>query len=213
MGLKISIIDYGLGNLGSLSLSLTKIGVDFQITSDHETIEQSDALIIPGVGSFDRGINELKERNLFNFLKDLATKGKPVLGICLGMQLLFEKSEESVFGIEGLGLLQGNVRSFPKDKISIVPHVGWNFARFNKPFIECNSDYYFVHSYYCDPVDEKSIIGVTDYEQFEFVCSVRKDNVFGFQFHPEKSGKIGRKLLRLFFDYVEEKNYSLFNSP
>lgn len=209
---KFAIIDYGLGNLGSLSSSLKKIGAAHQITSDHEIIEKSDALIIPGVGSFDRGINELKERNLFYFIKELASKGKPVLGICLGMQLLFETSEESIMNIEGLSLLQGKVRRFPKNKISITPHVGWNFVQFKTPFNECSSDYYFVHSFYCDPVDEKSVIGITEYEKFQFVSSVQKENVFGFQFHPEKSGQIGRQLLRNFFDYVEEKNYSRSNS-
>jgi len=207
MGLNITIIDYGLGNLGSLSSSLTKIGIDFQISSDHDIIEQSDALIIPGVGSFDRGITQLKENKLFSFIKELATQGKPILGICLGMQLLFETSEESIMNIEGLGLLQGSVRKFPKNRVFTIPHVGWNFVRFNKLFNECSSDYYFVHSFYCDAIDEKSVIGITEYEQFQFVSSVQKKNIFGFQFHPEKSGQIGRELLISFFNYVKKKNY------
>ena len=212
MDLRVAIIDYGLGNVGSLSSCLTKIGIAFQITSDCEVIESSDAVIIPGVGSFDRGVNELKERKLFSVLKELASNGKPILGICLGMQLLFEGSEESISGSDGLALLRGKVRRFPKDRISTIPHVGWNFVQFNVPFTECSSDYYFVHSYYCDPIDEKAIIGLTKYGQFKFVSSVQKENVFGFQFHPEKSGQIGRKLMTNFIAYVKEKNHSISNS-
>lgn len=209
MEVSVAIVDYGLGNLGSLSTSLAKLGVTCNITSDQDVLERSHAVIIPGVGSFDRGINELKQRKLFTFLKELARKGKPILGICLGMQLLFESSEESILSVEGLALIRGEVRRFPKDKISKTPHVGWNYVEFDAPFIECSADYYFVHSYYCNPTDEKVIIGKTEYEQFKFVSSVQKENIFGFQFHPEKSGHIGRKLITHFISYVKETNHSI----
>jgi len=197
----IVIIDYGLGNLGSIKNMIKKIGFDSVISSDHQVIKQGTKLILPGVGSFDRGMTELKNRNLIDLLNVLVNQTKiPVLGICLGMQLMTNSSEE---GIEnGLGWIDAEVKKFVFDnKYLKVPHMGWNYIRKVKEsnfFNSTNSDrFYFVHSYYVDCNDNEDILSKTEYG-LDFVSSFKKENIMGIQCHPEKSHKFGMDFLKSF---------------
>lgn len=198
----IAIIDYGVGNLFSLKSSFAKIGAEVIVTADVEAIRAADKLILPGVGAFEDAARKLRDSGLDLILKEEAEKGKPLMGICLGMQLLFDKSYE--FGEhEGLGLIPGEIVPF-KGKISDelrIPQIGWNSLTLknDSPIFEDlkNGDYvYFVHSFFAQ-CDEAYKTAVSDYG-IEFTAAVRKDNVYGCQFHPEKSGEIGLKILKNF---------------
>ena len=192
----ITIIDYGVGNLFSLISSLKMIGADAVATSDPEAIKEADKLILPGVGAFADAIEKLKASGLDALIKQQAQAGKDIMGICLGMQLLFEKSFE--YGEhEGLGLLKGSV--VPMQGVIPaelkIPHIGWNALKFAKKsplfrFINEGDCVYFVHSYYKVPGDTEDVIASADYG-VTVPAVVGKDNVLGFQFHPEKSGKVG----------------------
>lgn len=198
----IAIIDYGVGNLFSLKSSLKKIGVESVVTCDTNTIKNSQSLILPGVGAFGDAADKLKQSGLFNLVYDLAQNGKPILGICLGMQMLFTKSYE--YGEHsGLDLIPGEVR--PLEEVvgnRKIPHMGWNSLQFlngkSKLYKYINEgDYvYFVHSYY-GVCDKKYISAVCDYGA-EITASVERDNIYGTQFHPEKSGGVGLKILQAF---------------
>ena len=198
----IAIIDYGVGNLFSLSSSFKALGFDTVVTGDEKTIRLSDKLILPGVGAFEDAIAKLKSTELDKVIIDEVTKGKKLLGICLGMQILFEKSYE--YGIHsGLGLIKGEVvpmeNNIPKDLK--IPHIGWNKLKFkgSNPlfkYIKDGDHVYFVHSYYADNCDD-TVIATTEYGE-ELTAAVAKDNVFGCQFHPEKSGEVGLKILKAF---------------
>ena len=198
----IAIIDYGVGNLFSLSSSFASIGADTVITGDSEVIKKADKLILPGVGAFSDAIEKLKSAGLDTVIKQEVQKGKPLMGICLGMQMLFEKSYE--YGeYEGLSLLKGNVvpmkNSIPHDLK--IPHIGWNALRFKKDsplfkYIKDGDFVYFVHSYYADGCED-SLIADTEYGKF-LTAAVQKDNIYGCQFHPEKSGDVGIKILKAF---------------
>lgn len=199
----IAIIDYGLGNLGSIANMLKVIGEKSVITSDVQKIEKADKLILPGVGAFDAGMKQLSERGLVSFLQEqVLQEGKPILGICLGMQLLGRKSEEGK--MRGLGLIPFDNIRFRIDPASNlkVPHMGWDIVNFTKgsPLIEGIDGvqrYYFVHSYHavCD-YPENSLM-TCDYG-YEFTAAVVKGNIMGVQFHPEKSHNFGMKLLENF---------------
>ncbi len=198
----IAIIDYGVGNLFSLKSSLNKIGADSVVTSDKEVIENAGALILPGVGAFGDAAQKLSESGLAGTIKQLALDDKPLLGICLGMQLLFEKSFE--YGVhEGLGLIEGSVKPLSEYISGLkIPHMGWNSLHFeNKcPIFKYTNegDYvYFVHSYFgiCENKDE--LVAVTDYGM-TVTAAVARGNIFGTQFHPEKSGDTGLKILKAF---------------
>ncbi len=198
----VAIIEYGVGNLFSLKSSLDKIGVNAVVTRDKDIITAADRIILPGVGAFGDAANKLKESGLFEFLKELASSGKPIMGICLGMQLLFEKSFE--YGEhEGLGLIKGAVRPI-SDVISKdlkTPHIGWNSLKFKKDskifkYIHDGDFVYFVHSFYGAECNE-SISAVSEYGA-ELTASVEKDNIYGCQFHPEKSGDVGLNILKAF---------------
>jgi len=199
----IAIIDYGAGNLRSVQKALEKLGFRSTITKDKDLIEASSAIILPGVGAFDPAIKELKGSGLIDLLKSQITKGKPFLGLCLGMQILFEESEEGKE--KGLGLIKGKVKKFSLKKESglKVPHMGWNNISIKKtdsPImrnIRDNSKVYFVHSYYCETNDAGDILTTTDYGG-DFVSSVGRKNIFALQFHPEKSGDIGLEILKDF---------------
>ncbi len=198
----LAIIDYGVGNLFSLVSSLKAIGVDAVITKDIEVIKSADRLIFPGVGAFGDASKKLKESGLCDVITERAESGTPIMGICLGMQLLFEKSYE--YGChEGLGLLKGSVIGMegtipPELKI---PHIGWNGLKFKKPcplfkYINEGDCVYFVHSFYA--VDcEDSLAATTDYGR-EITALVNRGNIYGCQFHPEKSGNVGLKILKAF---------------
>ncbi len=198
----LAIIDYGVGNLFSLVSSLKAIGVDAVITSDPEEILKADRLILPGVGAFGDASKKLHESGLEDVIKEAVKKGTPLMGICLGMQLLFKKSYE--YGEHnGLGLLKGKVigmgGTIPKNLK--IPHIGWNNLKFQKSspifkYINEGDCVYFVHSFYA--VDcEESLIATTDYGK-DLTAAVGKDNVYGCQFHPEKSGSVGLKILKAF---------------
>lgn len=198
----LAIIDYGVGNLFSLVSSLKAIGVDAVITSDTAEILNADRLILPGVGAFGDASKKLAESGLGATVKEAVKKGTPLMGICLGMQLLFEKSFE--YGEhEGLGLLKGKVIGM-ENTISEnlkIPHIGWNSLKFTSTspifkYINEGDCVYFVHSFYA--VDcEDSLIAATDYGK-ELTAAVQKGNIYGCQFHPEKSGSVGLKILKAF---------------
>lgn len=197
----IVIIDYGVGNLFSLESSLAKIGEKCIVSGDRLDIVQADKIILPGVGAFGDAAEKLRERGLDEVVLDEVGRGKPLLGICLGMQLLFEESFE--YGNHrGLGIVKGSVRPL-SERISglKIPHMGWNTLSFKKKsrLFEGlkDGDYvYFVHSYY-GKCEDDSLSATTDYG-FEVTAAVEKDNVFGVQFHPEKSGDTGLKILKNF---------------
>ncbi len=196
----VAIIDYGVGNLFSLQQSLKKIGVESIVTSQKSEIECAGRLILPGVGAFGDAINKLRLSGLDSVIKEQCDSGKPLLGICLGMQLLFDKSYE--YGEhEGLGIIKGEILPL-KDFVSDlkIPHMGWNSLKFlddNPLFKELSQgDYvYFVHSYFAKC--KEGLSATSDYG-FEVTAAVKKDNVYGVQFHPEKSGETGLKILRAF---------------
>jgi len=198
----VAIIDYGLGNLGSIYNMLKKIGeTEIFITSNKVDISMADKIILPGVGSFDSGINNLKELDLIDLLtEEVFIKGKNFLGICLGMQLLFTSSEE---GSElGLNWIKGNVNKFTPSTKYRVPNMGWNYVEKKKDCLlfnnlELNSKFYFVHSFYVKCEDPDNVCGVSSYG-IEFDAVVNKNNIWGVQFHPEKSHRFGKQLLRNF---------------
>ncbi|MCH8109719.1 MAG: imidazole glycerol phosphate synthase subunit HisH [Chloroflexi bacterium] len=200
----IAIVDYKAGNIRSVQKALEHSGASASITSDPGAIERADALVFPGQGANDSSMRQLKARGLVNPIKDFISSGKPFLGVCLGLQLLMESSEE---GVEpGLGVLEGQVRRFLPNGLK-VPHMGWNEVDFHieHPVFEGipnGSHFYFVHSYYADPEDKGVVAGTTSYG-IEFCSAVAWDNVVAVQFHPEKSGDIGLKMYRNFASLVE----------
>ncbi len=198
----IGIIDYGVGNLFSLSSSFKAIGEDIFVSSDKDKLKEADGLILPGVGAFGDAVKKLRESGLDEFVIDWAESKKPLMGICLGMQLLFERSFE--YGEhKGLGLLKGEVvpmdGSLPKELK--IPHIGWNMLHITRksPLFENLKEgdcVYFVHSFYANNCEE-SLIATTEYGK-HLTAAVAKDNVYGCQFHPEKSGAVGMEILRSF---------------
>ncbi len=198
----IAIIDYGVGNLFSLTCSLNSIGAETVITSDPDTIRGADKLLLPGVGAFEDAIAKLKASGLDRIITREVKNGKPILGICLGMQMLFEKSYE--YGVhEGLGLLKGSVVPMAGKipETLKIPHIGWNALSIKKEhkllrYIKDGDFVYFVHSYYATDCEE-SLLATAEYGA-EITAAVALDNVMGCQFHPEKSGNVGLSILRAF---------------
>ena len=204
----VAIIDYGVGNLFSLHCSLEKIGAKVVVTGDPAVIRRADRVILPGVGAFRDARQKLAETGLDSLVCELAKKGKPILGICLGMQMLFEKSYE--FGeYDGLGLLKGSVQPL-EDVIPAdfkIPQIGWNALQLTRDsdlfrYIKDGDYVYFVHSYYVTDCTD-SLIATCDYG-VPITAAVQKGNVYGCQFHPEKSGNVGLEILRAFC-FEEEK--------
>ena len=197
----IAIIDYDAGNIKSVEKALLSLGEDVVLTRDATVIEQADKVILPGVGAFGDAMHRLSEYGLVDVIKRVCDSGKPFLGICLGLQLLFDSSEESP-GVDGLGILPGRIVRFPDDTGYKIPQIGWNSieispnARLFKD-IPNQSYVYFVHSYYLVAEDEKIVAATTDYAAHVH-ASVEKDNIFACQFHPEKSGDVGLKILSNF---------------
>ncbi len=196
----IVIIDYGMGNLRSVEKALIKLGHRAIITRDKNEIKSASGIVLPGVGAFDAAISELRASNIEGTIIEEIAMGKPFLGICLGLQLLFDESEEGMS--KGLGILSGKVKKFnfkaPFSKLK-VPQMGWNSINIKKPApyyesVENGSMMYFVHSYYVVPADETVIATTTEYGT-DFCSSITKDNIFGVQFHIEKSGDVGLKVL------------------
>ena len=203
--MKVGIVDYNMGNLASVKNAFNKIGVDAEIVKYADKIKNYDKLILPGVGAFGDAMEHLKSSGLNEAIKEFVNSGKYLLGVCLGMQLLFEESEE--FGKnKGLGFIEGKVIYFDKKRVKDrkIPHMGWN-KLFNKNsllFKDLKNPYlYFVHSLHV-VCDEKYVIGKTIYG-YEFVSAVNKDNIFGFQPHPEKSHNEGLKILKNFITLGE----------
>jgi len=201
----IAIVDYNMGNLASVQNAFAKLGEETVVESDPLKFKEYDKLILPGVGAFGDAMEHLKERNMVDALKEFASSTKPMLGICLGMQLLFESSEE--FGEhEGLGLIKGHVVRFDNAKFSEplkVPHMGWNrmFTKEHPLFksLDENHYLYFVHTYHVVCDDKNDIIGTTGYG-YEFTSAVAHNNIMGIQPHPEKSHTNGLKILQNFID-------------
>lgn len=199
----IAIIDYGMGNLRSVQKAFERLGVDATITSDRSVVESADKLVLPGVGAIADAISELKRSGLVDSIVRAVESDRPFLGICLGFQALFERSEENG-GTECLGLFKGAVRRFPESPVYVVPHMGWNTLSFKKrdaPIFKDmkDEDYvYFVHSYYVDPEDPAIVATTTNYDDVDFCSSIAVGNVFGVQFHPEKSQNVGLGILKNF---------------
>ena len=194
----IVIIDYEMSNLFSVVRACQKVGFNPVVTNDHKMIKKADAIILPGVGAFSQAMKNLIKLDLINPILNHVKMGKPIMGVCLGMQLFFEKSQE--FGNHpGLGLIKGDVIKFRKNsKFDKVPQIGWNRIKFkkdkeNKFFNGLSSiNYmYFVHSFYVVPTNKKVVFSTTDYNGVEYCSSILKDNIFATQFHPEKSGELG----------------------
>ena len=195
----IGIIDYGLGNIHSLKEACKYLGYKTYLISNKDQLFRADKIFLPGVGSFKTAVNNLKKINLFEPLKDYINSGKPILGICLGMQLLMDESTE--FGVtKGLELIKGTTRNFSENNLQ-SPKIGWNSICEQKNSIfsyktDLNKEFYFVHSYYVVPEKNDDILFTTKYKELEYCAALNKKNIYGFQFHPEKSGDLGLKLLK-----------------
>ena len=197
----IAIIDYGAGNLQSVKKAFDFIGAESVITNDPQVILSADKILLPGVGSFGDAMDSMHKNGLVETVKECALSGKPFLGICLGLQLLFEESEESP-GVKGLGIFKGKIKKFSSDMGLKIPHIGWNSLEIKQKDtlfkdIPENAYVYFVHSYYLHAEDENDIATVTNYG-IDFHSAVGKNNIFATQFHPEKSGDVGLQILRNF---------------
>jgi glutamine amidotransferase len=201
----IAIADYGIGNLGSVTKAFRHAGAEVVLTGDPDVLRAADALVLPGDGAFGATMEEVTRRGLVPVLRETVAAGKPLLGICIGMQLLFEESEEHGRH-EGLGFLRGRVRRF--DDGLPVPHMGWNrlHARRPHPLLDGLADgayVYFVHSYFCDAPDDV-VIASSDYGR-DFPAVVGRDNVLGVQFHPEKSQAVGLRMVASFVRSLAER--------
>lgn len=192
--MEIAIIDYGMGNIASVKNSIDFLGHSATLVEDPIKVNDFNTIILPGVGAYGQAMNKLATKGMNKVILDAADKGKKIIGICLGMQLLLSKSFE--FGVhDGLGLIEGEVLSMIDKTQLRVPHMGWNDIKsVNIKFNGFNGDYYFVHSYYCQPSNKKDILFETEYG-FNFCSAVKKNNIYGLQFHPEKSQKNGLNLL------------------
>jgi glutamine amidotransferase len=198
---RIAVVDYGMGNRRSVQKALEHVGARADITADRAALREADALVVPGVGAFPQGMRNLVRLGLDDQIRDAARSGKPVLGICLGMQLLFGRSQEHEL-TEGLGLIPGEVSRLRSDGLRI-PHIGWNEVTFQRPspltaaLPAAGAAFYHVHSLAARPRDAADVVAVTEYGE-RFATIVARGNVYGVQFHPEKSSGDGLRLLRGF---------------
>jgi len=204
----IAIIDYDAGNIKSVEKALQKLGEETCITRDKDVLLKADKVILPGVGAFGSAMEKIHEYGLYDVIHEIVKKGTPFLGICLGLQLLFEESEESP-GVKGLGILPGKIVKIPdQDGTLKIPQIGWNSLRFpNKGRLYAGLEegcyVYFVHSYYLQAEEFSSVVATTEYG-VNIHASVEKDNVFACQFHPEKSSSVGLKILENFLKVSKE---------
>ena len=199
----IAIIDYDAGNIKSVEKALQKLGQEVVITRDAETILNADKVVLPGVGAFGDAMNNLKKYNLDQVIYQVVEKNIPFLGICLGLQLLFERSDESK-GVDGLGILKGEILRIPDQDELKIPHMGWNSLHLQNDGrlfrgLEENAYVYFVHSFYLKAEDEEIVKATTEYST-HIHASVEKGNVFACQFHPEKSSDVGLQILKNFVE-------------
>lgn len=209
----IAVIDYDMGNLHSACKGLEKAGAKTKITDNAQEIEQADAVVLPGVGAFDPAMQHLRSRNLETPIKKVVNSGKPFLGICLGLQILFEGSEE---GKEpGLGIIPGMVRRFRREPNITIPHMGWNQLELTQPNIPLwenlpNHPYaYFVHSYYVDPLNHDVRAATVTHGTQTITAAIARDNLIAVQFHPEKSSTAGLQILSNFVNQVSGQVLSL----
>lgn len=205
----IAVVDYDMGNLHSACKGLENAGATPQVTDSASDIEQADAVVLPGVGSFDPAVQHLRSRGLEEPIKQAIASGKPFLGICLGLQILFDSSEE---GTEpGLGIIAGKVRRFRWEPGITIPHMGWNQLEMAQPHCPLwqqlpNNPYvYFVHSYYVDPIDPRVRAAMVSHGSQTVTAAIARDNLMAVQFHPEKSSKTGLKILSNFVAQVQSK--------
>ena len=202
---KIGLIDYGMGNLHSVQQAFKRLGNHLEIINSPVDLYKCNSLILPGVGSFDPAMENLENTGLVPFLKKWATEGKPLLGICLGLQLLFESSEEG--NNKGLGILEGSIKKLPKNNSERVPHMGWSLLNLKNecPLLKKDSNQnwmYFVHSFSAKPKNKAELVATTKFGNKEVTAIVWKDNIGACQFHPEKSGDSGRLLLSNWLNWL-----------
>jgi len=211
--MKIAVIDYGIGNVRSMLSAFENQGAHVTLTRSKEKILESDGVILPGVGAFSHGMKSLNKYSLVEVIKDYIETNKPFMGVCLGMQMLFDESEE--FGkTVGLGLISGSVIRLPTADVKNekLPHVSWNEINFKLSKwsgtildgIKEGDDMYFVHSFVAKPDNVDNILSITEYSGYKFCSSVKRGNIYGCQFHPEKSGKIGLKIINNFIRLCEK---------
>ncbi len=206
----IALLDYGSGNLRSVHKALLKVGADVRVVQKPEEIGHAQAMVLPGVGAFDDCINALRKQELLEAAREFIRSGKPFLGICVGYQALFEKSEEFNSCAAGLGVFKGRVVRFSEKHGLKIPQIGWNqieIVRRDCPLfrgVDNGSYVYFVHSFYPQPVDESIVAARTEYGEV-FASAIWRDNVFATQFHPEKSQRVGLQLLKNFVELVERE--------
>ena len=195
--MKVALLNYGMGNLTSATMALEHVGAEVELTSDYAKVRAADAVVLPGVGAFPKAMEAVRRLGLDELMHERRDAGVPILGICLGMQLLFDGSEE-LGGAEGLGLLRGNVKALQVDGLK-VPQIGWNSVRWRpgSRLASGTTAMYHVHSFAAHPTDPSVIAGTATYGE-DFVSAVEDGNVFGVQFHPEKSSRDGLSLLREF---------------
>ncbi|QDT33543.1 imidazole glycerol phosphate synthase subunit HisH [Thalassoglobus polymorphus] len=208
----IGIIDYGMGNLRSVQKALERLDVQSEILSSPNELKDVDGVILPGVGAFRDAIGELQRHDFVNAIRETVASEKPLLGICLGQQLLFETSyEDGTY--EGLGILEGDVVRFQPEPTIKIPHMGWNSLKIQQqtPLFSglASGDYvYFVHGYFVQPKDSSVIAATTTHGSQEFVSAIASGNVYATQFHPEKSQRIGLQLLKNFANLVASRNFA-----
>lgn len=214
--MKIVVVDYDIGNVRSILNAFDKIGITPILSRNKEEILNADGLLLPGVGAFSHGMKNLNKYSLVEILKEYAKSNKPLLGICLGMQMLLDESEE--FGsTKGIGLIHGKVIKLPIKNLEYkkLPHISWNEISKHKIIwqdtilenISESSDMYFVHSYIAVPNDENNVLSTTIYSDYEFCSSIKKDNIYGCQFHPEKSASLGLKIIQNFINIIKGKKH------
>lgn len=213
---QIAVVDYNLGNVKSMCNAIANVGADYILTRDPEVILAADGLILPGVGAFQHGMQQLEALGLVDIIKAYTATSKPFLGVCLGMQMLFDESDEHG-ACKGLGLISGRVEKLDfTEKKAKLPHVGWNTVSSKESHqgawegtilsgVEQNIDVYFVHSYVAKPSDREDILSITSYNETVFCSSVKKGNIYGCQFHPEKSAESGLKILSEFVALTKNK--------
>jgi glutamine amidotransferase len=208
----IAVIDYDMGNLHSACKGLEKVGATPKITDSPLDLEKADAIVLPGVGSFDPAVRQIRSRHLEAPIKAAIASGKPFLGICLGLQILFDASEEGKEA--GLGIISGTVRRFRSEPNITIPHMGWNQLHFTQPRyplwqgLPIDSHVYFVHSYYVAPLDANVIAATVTHGSQTVTAAIAQDNLIAVQFHPEKSSDNGLKILANFVSQVRELAYS-----
>ena len=207
---KIGLIDYGMGNIFSVQQAFKRVNQPLDIVCDHKTLKLCDALILPGVGSFDPAMTNLNNTDLIPSIIDWVNNGKPLLGICLGLQLLFESSEEG--NLKGIGVIKGKIRKLPKERNERIPHIGWSpiYKTNECPILENYPDsnwMYFVHSYSAFPLEQKNIAATTKFGRAAISAIVWHKNTGACQFHPEKSGLAGQKLIFNWINWLKKTKF------